>query len=214
MTFRTFQSPTQFTDVVPILCLHTDAEKYEALLCYLYLFHFCRHNLDLEKCIKVRTIFPHKMRRRYNGYKHIILFAVLLSCNRYYLANLDEIVAISCLKWKVAALKGDTLPKLDIGDEQNTWSVICVSVPTGLRAAIIRTFILACANFSFVRPAPRASGRSTVFDREPSLGRFIKLTRLIGRVHYSVDPGCASSISKKHDPMRTVCAIPCWIRMT
>lgn len=44
---------------------------------------------------------------------------------------------------------------------------------------IIRTFILACANFSFVRS-------HSVCDPGSSFERFIKLTRLIGRIHYSM----------------------------
>lgn len=59
--------------------------------------------------------------------------------------------------------KGDALPKLDVGDER---SVISASVLAGLRAAIIRTFILACVNISFVRPASVESVRSRWFSTE------------------------------------------------
>lgn len=106
---------------------------------------------------------------------------------------------ISCLK--VATLRGNIF---QIRKRAKLLECNLRKCTYGITNAIIRTFILACANFSFVRPATSTSG-FTQGSTELSFKRFIKLTRLIGCVHYSVDRVFPRTLStKKHDPMGTL----------
>lgn len=84
---------------------------------------------------------------------------------------------------KSSDFKRGTLSKLAVGNERNFLECNLRECTYGIANAVIRTFILACANFSFVRPATSGHTQGSV---ELSFKRFIKLTRLIGRVHYSV----------------------------